>query len=465
MSTWSINRTIRIPLLFLGILEFLVLYSSVYFAGLVVFGDLDTCKESFGSLATPAVGLALVMLCSLIAMGLYQFHSRATYSEVAIRVIVAVAAGIILLATIYYILSLAMPDARMVITAVAYATVLLLGFRFAFVKHLDKNMLRRRTLIFGAGNRAAAMLDLRRRADRRGFRIVTQVPAPGDCKVTHCGGLLPGDTSLVKLAREKDADVIVIAMDDRRGNMPIRDLLDCKLAGIEVVDIVEFLEKESGKIRLDLVNPGWLIFTPGFRITPLRRFAKRTTDLIIGVLGLALALPIMLLISIAIKFEDGLRSPVFYMQRRVGYLGNTFQLVKFRSMSEDAEADKKAVWASQDDDRTTRVGRHLRRSRLDELPQLLNVLAGQMSIVGPRPERPAFVRSLSESIPYYQERHSVKSGITGWAQVQFPYGSTEEDAKQKLQYDLYYVKNQNLILDLLIILETAEVILWGKGAR
>jgi sugar transferase (PEP-CTERM system associated) len=245
----------------------------------------------------------------------------------------------------------------------------------------------------------------------------------------------------------------------------VRELLDARLSGIDVVDLLEFLERETGKIRVDLVSPGWLIFSPGFRRSQFKEFAKRVMDAVVCGSLLVVSWPIMLLIGLAIKIEDGLSAPVIYKQFRVGQNSRNFNVLKFRSMREDAEKDGKAVWATENDSRVTRVGNFLRNSRLDELPQVFNVLAGQMSVVGPRPERPEFVSELQENIPYYAERHVVKPGVTGWAQLKYSYGASEEDAIEKLQYDLYYIKNQTLLLDFLIIVQTVEVVLWGKGAR
>ena len=275
----------------------------------------------------------------------------------------------------------------------------------------------------------------------------------------------PGGKSIGDLALEMGAEEIVVAMDDRRGNLPIRELLDARLKGIDVIDLLQFLERETGKIRIDLVSPGWLIFSPGFRRSRFRQFAKRVLDVLVSSLLLLLGAPAMLLAALAIKIEDGLTAPVFYRQLRVGKGNVPFEVRKFRSMRPDAEKDGKAVWASKNDNRITRVGNFLRNSRLDELPQVFNVLAGQMSVVGPRPERPEFVADLQKNISYYSERHVVKPGITGWAQLKYGYGATEEDAIEKLQYDLYYIKNQTILLDILIILQTLEVVLWGKGAR
>ena len=306
---------------------------------------------------------------------------------------------------------------------------------------------------------------MRRRADRRGFKIVGKVPAPGDTDVGGHTSLLPQERSLSDLALELGAEEIVIAMDDRRGNLPIRELLDCRLQGIEVIDLIEFLERETGKIRIDLVSPGWLIFSEGFRKTKFRQAVKRLMDVTVSAIALVFFLPMLIIVALLIKLEDGLRAPVLYRQLRVGHNGVPFNVLKFRSMVVDAEADGKAVWATENDNRVTRVGRVIRKLRLDELPQIFNVLPGQMSIVGPRPERPEFVDKLSESIPYYAERHTVKPGVTGWAQLRYSYGASEEDAAEKLKYDLYYVKNHTMLLDLLIILQTVEVMLWSKGAR
>jgi len=254
-------------------------------------------------------------------------------------------------------------------------------------------------------------------------------------------------------------------MDDRRGNLPIRELLEARLQGIDVIDLLEFLERETGKIRVDLVSPGWLIFSPGFRRSRFRQFAKRTLDFAVSWALLLFSWPILLLAIVAIKIEDGFSAPVFFRQCRVGRGNKEFNIFKFRSMRVDAEKDGKAVWATKNDNRVTRVGNFLRYCRIDELPQVFNVFVGQMSIVGPRPERPEFVNELQKHIPYYAERHVVKPGVTGWAQLKYSYGASEEDAVEKLQYDLYYIKNQSLILDIMIILQTVEVVLWGKGAR
>lgn len=459
---------VRTPLLVLGIVETSILFSSVYFAAALYYGDISKAEAVLGPLWPRGLVVAAVILASLVSMGLYQFHQRIYFREAAARVVVAVVIGMLALAVIFYILPEIMLPRELALHAVGYGLVLLLALRLYFVRTVDENIFRRRILIFGAGDRARRIAELRRRADRRGFVTVGQIAAPGD----HDGSradtrdLIEMDgRSIAQIARDCQAEEIVVAMDDRRGNLPVRELLDCRLRGIEVIDVLEFLERETGKIYVDLVNPGWLVFAPGFRISRLRRFSKRAVDLLVSASLLLVTWPVMLLVVAAIKIEDGLTQPVLYRQLRVGRNNRTFNVLKFRSMVVDAESDGQAIWAAKNDTRITRVGAILRKCRLDELPQILNVFRGQMSLVGPRPERPEFVESLKVSIPYYSERHTSTPGVTGWAQLRYAYGANEEDAIEKLQYDLYYVKNQNLLLDLVIILQTVEVVLWGKGAR
>jgi sugar transferase (PEP-CTERM system associated) len=325
-------------------------------------------------------------------------------------------------------------------------------------------MFKRRVLVYGAGRRAGSIVRLRRRSDQRGFIVVGYVAAEGD-DTSVLGSddkLIGGD--LLQLCRKHQVDEIVVAMDDRRRRFPMDELLECRLEGLEIVELVSFLERETGKVRLDVLNPSWMIFSEGFRQGRVHSTLERAFDVVASVVLLLLAVPFMLLTALAIKLEDGPRAAIFYRQVRVGQYGRPFKLLKFRSMREDAERDG-AQWAQKNDSRVTRVGSFIRLTRIDELPQILNVLRGEMSFVGPRPERPEFVDQLNERIPYYRERHSIKPGITGWAQLCYPYGSSEQDATEKLQYDLFYVKNHSLLFYLAILVQTVEVIVWGKGAR
>ena len=453
------------PLLMIGIVEAAILATSTYFGALLKFGSFDALAALQGQLVLNSALFTVIMFMSLIAMGLYQFHQRLRFDESAIRVIVALIAGTIALSALLYVMPSMRIGRLMTVYALGYSLLLILLARLIFVRTVDDNIFRRRVLIYGAGDNSTFISRLRRRADRRGFKIVGNVRAQGDNN--HADGVAEdlNGKSITQLALELQADEIVIAMDERRGNLPTRALLDARLHGIDVIDLVDFLERESGKIQVDLANPGWLIFSSGFQVSRYRQFSKRLMDLVCSSILFVAGAPVMVAVAMAIKLEDGLRAPVLYRQRRVGQSGTLFWVLKFRSMQVDAEPDGRAVWAELDDPRVTKVGNFIRKFRIDELPQVFNVLVGSMSLVGPRPERPEFVSELQEKVPYYSERLAVKPGVTGWAQLKYSYGSSDEDALEKLQYDLYYVKNHSLLLDIMIILQTVEVVIWGKGAR
>jgi len=349
--------------------------------------------------------------------------------------------------------------------AAAGAAAIVVALRLVFYRFVDATPLKRRVLVYGAGRGASAVASLRRRADQRGFLLLGFLPSPDAPPEVPADKLIEPSDGLPALCRLHDIDEIVIALDDRRGRFPIAELLECRLSGIDVTELPTFLERETGRVRIDVMSPSWLIFGDGFNRGALRLFTANALDVVASLAVLVLALPVMLLTMLAIKLEDGWRAPVFYGQERVGLAGRTFKLLKFRSMQIDAEPDGAALWAQKDDPRVTRVGTVIRKLRIDELPQIVNVLYGDMSFVGPRPERPPFVAALSAKIPYYMQRHCVKPGITGWAQVCYPYGSSERDAIEKLQYDLYYIKNNGFLFDLSILMQTAEVVFMGKGAR
>jgi sugar transferase (PEP-CTERM system associated) len=412
-----------------------------------------------------SVVFALSMLVSMTAMGLYASQQRARTAGVALRLGgAAIVTTLMLAVAVYLFPSISFGRGVMALTLLI-AVVGCFLVRMVFMHSISEDAMKRRVLVYGAGQRAEAFMQLRRRTDRRGFVVVGFVRADDDEPLVPKAQIITPAASLYEAVRDNDVTEVVVAVDDRRKRFPVEDLLNCRLRGINVIDIVSFLERETGKVRIDMLNPSWLIFSGGFRRDPLREAIERIFDVFVSVLLLALTWPIAVLTWIAIKLEDGWSAPALYSQDRVGMEGKVFSLKKFRSMRVDAERGGKAAWASQDDPRVTRVGRFIRKTRIDELPQLLNVLAGDMCFVGPRPERPQFVDQFCECIPYYRERHWVKPGITGWAQLCYPYGASERDAKEKLQYDLYYVKHRSLFFDLFILLETAEVIFWGRGAR
>lgn len=323
----------------------------------------------------------------------------------------------------------------------------------------------RKVLVLGVGEDARSVEQAVRASPELGYLIVGFYPVhPAEPRVVNKQRILPTHTPLFELADQLRVDEVIVALRERRGGvLPLNQLLDCKTAGIQVTELSNFFERIRGQVRLDSLRASWLIYGEGFRQSPWRVGVKRGFDIIASLVLLVVTLPVAAVTALAIFAETGL--PVFYRQERVGQAGRTFEVLKFRSMVTDAERDGKPRWARKNDSRVTQVGRFIRRTRIDELPQIWNVLRGDMSFVGPRPERPYFVDQLSTQIPFFAVRHCVKPGVTGWAQVKYTYGSTVEDAVQKLQFDLYYVKNHTLFLDMVIILHTIRVVLSGQGAH
>jgi sugar transferase (PEP-CTERM system associated) len=291
------------------------------------------------------------------------------------------------------------------------------------------------------------------------------MPMLGDEECNAEFDLVTPQRRLINYVADNHIDQLVLAADERRKGLPVQDLLDCKMSGVEVIDLSTFFERETGQIRLDILQPSWLFLSDGFGVSAFRLVKKRLFDLTIVFLLLPIVIPIMLLSALAILLDNRGNGGILYRQIRVGKNGRLFEILKFRSMVVNAEEDGKARWASTNDGRITRVGSFMRKYRLDELPQFFNILKGEMSFVGPRPERPEFVNELAENIPYYNERHRVKPGLTGWAQIRYPYGASIEDGKNKFQYDLYYVKNYSNFFDAFVLLQTADAVLFGKGAR
>jgi sugar transferase (PEP-CTERM system associated) len=412
-----------------------------------------------------AAVFAGTILVGFTAMGLYNRRQRARLSGIVVRGAASIGLAIAAVALLSYVAPVVAMPRGVLVTAAGIALLATGLARFAFDRLVDEDIFKRRVLIYGAGRRALGVLQLRRRSDQRGFHVVSFVRADDERCVVPIDRTVAVDSALLQYCHAHNVDEIVVAMDDRRRAFPVHELLACRLDGIGVIDILDFLEKETGKVRLDVLNPSWIIFSPGFDRSRRRELSKRALDLCGSFALLVVTWPLMLLTVLAVKIEDGWAAPAVYRQQRVGLDGRPFDVFKFRSMRVDAERPGQPVWAQKADARVTRVGSLIRKVRIDELPQIFNVLRGEMSLVGPRPERPQFVAGLEDRIPYYRERHCVKPGITGWAQLCYPYGSSEHDAAEKLQYDLYYVKNHSLLFDLMILLQTAEVVLWGQGAR
>jgi sugar transferase (PEP-CTERM system associated) len=458
------EQNIPVRLVLLALADVVLAAGSYYLASAVL------PEDTLGFVATHGWQLHLQALTFVvfveifqIALGLYSPQQRFEIEGTLARTLVGLCGAAIGLALFAFLLDVFRSRTELLlafgICALAFSIARIAGRRF-----IDEEIFKRRVLVYGAGERASALLQLRRRSDQRGFRLVAFLPAESDTTMMNDERVVRDPRgSLLELARRERATEIVVAVDDRRLQFRIAELLECKLSGVGVIDLLGFLERETGRVKVNLLNPSWLIFSEGFSTASRSEIAFRIFDLIGAAVLLLVSLPLMLLVAIAIAVDDG--APVIYRQRRVGLQGKEFTLYKFRSMRRDAESGGNAVWAQSDDARVTRLGKWLRKTRLDELPQLVNVLRGDMSFVGPRPERPEFVASLAQGIPYYQERHYVKPGITGWAQLCYPYGASEKDALQKLEFDLYYVKNRSLTFNLIILLQTLEVVLWQKGSR
>jgi sugar transferase (PEP-CTERM system associated) len=396
------------------------------------------------------IAFAVALQTAMVAVGVYGIQAIRSVRFAVARLLVAVGLGILLLSVLFFLF----PPVSFWRSSLFYATGLsllaIIGVRTALRDALGGERFKRRVMVLGGGARARRIEALAGQSGA-GFALV------GVVDINDSGGLPAQALAL-------GAGELVLALEERRNALPLGDLLKIKTTGVQVYDFSSFLERETGRVDLDSLNPSWLIFSDGFssgrRISTV---AKRLFDVAASGLLLLLTLPLIALTALAVKLESA--GPAFFRQRRVGLYGEPFDVIKLRSMREDAEVGGKAVWAQKDDPRVTRVGRIIRKLRIDELPQAWSVLKGDMSFVGPRPERPQFVADLEARLPYYAERHVVKPGITGWAQINYPYGASVEDAREKLELDLYYAKNYSPFLDLLILLQTVRVVIWPEGAR
>jgi len=442
----------------------LIMLAALVAASLRFFNDLDGFALFLGSAALRLLLVAIFITMAMAAFGLYQVHVRHNRIDFILRLSLSFVFGGIGLLVLYYL----QPQAY--IGRGVFALTLLLSFmgivasRSALQHLLGGEAFKRRVLVYGAGKNAELInSSMRRSCDRKSFVLVGFVPVAEQPLHVSEVQQLRTDMGLSELTQWLRVDEVVVAPDERRGGLPMDEMLKCAQRGVAVSDISTFFEREAGMVTLNIADPSWLVFSGGFDHSVPRLLSKRLFDLIAASALLFMAWPVMLLVAVCVWLESG--GPILYRQSRVGESGQPFELIKFRSMRTDAELDGVARWASRDDDRSTRVGRFIRLTRLDELPQLFNVLCGDMSFVGPRPERPQFVDMLSQEIRYYGVRHCMKPGITGWAQLRYPYGASVRDAEEKLKFDLFYVKNHGLVFDLMILLQTVEVVLFRRGAR
>ncbi len=413
-----------------------------------------------------AAAVSIITSIAMLSTGLYQGQIREGVSGVFIRIVVSFLASGVLLSLFFYVFPDLYLQRGLSGLALIQAFFIIATIRAIFLELVDTDLLKKRVLVYGAGFTANQIASkLRRKSDQRGFKIVGYLALQNQGIIINKDLLIDlKGQALLNYAKDNDIDEIVAATSDTQTRLNVDDLVECKMNGISVIDVLTFFEHEAGQIRIDFIDPAWLVFSGGFKTSEFHLFAKRIFDLAVSFSFLFLVSPILILAVIAIKIEEGWSAPIFYSQIRTGLNGKPFKVYKFRSMTTDAEAGG-AVWATKSDSRVTKVGGFMRKTRIDEIPQIYNVLNGSMSFVGPRPERPEFIEELASNIPYYHERHLLKPGITGWAQLNYPYGASVEDSYQKQLYDLYYIKNNSLFLDILILLQTVEIVLFGKGAR
>jgi sugar transferase (PEP-CTERM system associated) len=446
--------------------DFLLLLAAFYIGIQLRFADSQALSEVFlKNLLLEALIYALLMMFSMAVMGMYHSNLSRSINMTLFRLMSSSALCFGLLILIFYIFPQIYIGRGTLLTVMTLAFSEILIFRIILYKWFNFSILKSRTLVLGTGKTANELFyQDDNYLEHQQPRIVGFVQSPGEECHVPVSLVIPEKQSLYTLTQKYKVDEIIIAPQERRGGyFPIQELLECKMHGIRVTDIATFFERERGYIRMDSLYPSWLVFGGGFDQSFSRSLMKRVFDVLASIILLLATLPVMLVTALLIILEDGF--PIFYRQERVGKNGETFMVLKFRSMLKDAEKDKKPQWAASDDPRITKIGNLIRKLRIDELPQIVNVLKNEMSFVGPRPERPYFVDMLTAQVPYYNVRHSIKPGITGWAQVRYPYGSSIEDAIEKLQYDLYYVKNHSLFLDLVILILTVEVVLLRKGSR
>lgn len=452
-------------IIWLIIIETCLLYLSVYIGVEIRFSTQSEQNAIIESdFWIKALTFTIIMGGALTAMGLYQRNLISDFASMMIRLFIGFGVGFALTTFAFYLFPTLFLGRGVIGFALITAFFSIIINRTFFLKIMSSENFKSRVLIIGSGRHACQVEDLREKCNENGFEIVGYLPM-NDCDVLIDEKLVVEiPDTITEYALENQIDEIVIAVDDRRKKFPATDLLNCKMEGVYVRDMVSFFERLTGHIQLDALHPSSLIFSTGFSHAVLQSSSKRLFDIIVSSLILIMASPIMIVTGIAIFLSSFGRDPVFYRQIRVGLDDKPFGVLKFRSMKTNAEKDG-AQYAKQKDSRVTKIGGFIRLTRIDELPQLFNVLKGDMSFVGPRPERPEFVEGYNQRISHYSLRHKVKPGITGWAQICYPYGDNEEDTKKKLQYDLYYLKNYSLFLDFNILLQTLQVVLFGKGAR
>ncbi|MGV2496189.1 TIGR03013 family XrtA/PEP-CTERM system glycosyltransferase [Pelagerythrobacter aerophilus] len=446
----------------LGLVDLLLLIAAGELAWLARATQAGIDTGPLSERVAPLAGFALTVWTAMIAVGVYGSEALRSMRYACARLLVAISLAIIALSFIDFFLPGLTFWRSTLLFAMVISAALLVFARLLIGSFIGTSIFRRRVMVLGAGRRAQRLRKLAERPES-GFAIVSYIAMTDGEPMVEEAIARSAIRDLGRFVENLGVSEVVLALEERRNALPLKDLLRVKTMGVHVNDFSSFIERETGRVDLDSLNPSWLIFSDGFSSGRMvSSAAKRLFDIAASGLLLLLTLPVIALFALLVKLDS--RGPAFFRQTRVGLYGQTFNLIKLRSMTADAEKDG-AKWAERNDPRVTRIGKFIRKVRIDELPQVWTVLKGEMSFVGPRPEVPRFVADLEQELPYYAERHMVKPGITGWAQINYPYGASTEDARHKLEYDLYYAKNYTPFLDLLILLQTLRVVLWPEGAR
>ena len=450
-------------ILALALIECAMLYLVIWFAIAMRFLQIGIAAPTYSDYTAEKIFYVVIVYLVLLATGLYRLDTCRDIKMSAVRLSVSMVLSFFAVSVALYLFPSIDIWRSISVYAVTFTFLFLITGRYFFLHFVDHESIETRVIVLGAGNRAKRVLE----SDDRKTSNVNFIAfiRMGENENEIDGAVNYSELeSLEKLVEEQACQEIVVAIEERRGTLPVSDLLACKINGTYISEAASFIERQVGALNLATFNPSWMIFSDGFDNTKRIDLAvKRLFDVVASATLLVVSTPLLILTAIAVKLTS--KGPVFYRQERMGLMGQPFDVLKFRSMTVNAEADGVPKWAQENDVRVTLVGKVIRKTRIDEIPQIFNVLRGDMSFVGPRPERPFFVEQLTEKIPMFDKRHTVKPGITGWAQLNYPYGASEEDSRRKLEYDLYYIKNYSIFLDLLILIQTIRVVLWPDGVR
>lgn len=450
------------PKFYIILLDIVLALICLICAYLVRFGNVDSLNMLLGGGLFRIFSYLAVVILTSYFFDLFSYQKFASRKYIVQRVLLATLVSFLILSAVFYMLpSLRFWRGVLLLVLIFYGSSQI-GIRLLIRKFSNASIFANRILIVGAGKLAQNIADIVP-ADTNMHSYVRFVACTAKDPVVD-PKLIVGDIKQVdELVRDYRPQKLILALTERRGNLPLKELMHSKLRGVEVLDATTYYEQVKGCLLVENMQPSVFIFTHRFRMTPFMRSYKRIYDVVFSTVGLIFSAPLFPILAILIKLDSP--GPVFFKQLRVGENEVEYFVYKFRTMAQDAEKETGAVWAQKSDPRVTRIGQFLRKTRIDEIPQLINVLKGDMSFIGPRPERMAFVERLKETIPFYSTRHFVKPGVTGWAQVCYPYGASDEDALEKLRYDLFYIKNYSVLLDFRIILDTIRVVTSGFGGR